>query len=67
MEFKITVDVEEGHTREDVKARLKDALRKTSFQWRDCFAVTNLEGHHSGYIEGLKKGSEILDKVIARK
>ena len=29
MEFKITVDVEEGHTREDVKARLKDVLRKT--------------------------------------
>tara|TARA_R110002124_G_scaffold160564_4_gene327826 strand:+ start:2478 stop:2681 length:204 start_codon:yes stop_codon:yes gene_type:complete len=67
MEFKITVDVEGEHTHDDVKLRLKDALRKTSFQWKDCFVVTDLEGHHSGYIEGLKKGSEILNKVIAGK
>ena len=67
MEFKITIneiDQCEEDKREYVKARLEDTIKRSVFEWRNSFTISSLEGYLNGYVEGLSRGEEILDKII---
>ena len=67
MEFKITIneiDQCEEDKREYVKARLEDTIKRSVFEWRNSFTVSNLDGYLNAYIDGLNKGEKILDKII---
>ena len=66
MEFKITVNVDKNATRIDVKSRLEKAINESFFKWKDNFIVSNFDGYHEAYLEGLHKGEEIFNKAINR-
>ena len=66
MEFKITINVDKDATRIDVKSRLEQAISESSFKWKDNFIVSNFDGYHEAYLEGLHKGEEIFNKAINR-
>ena len=70
MEFKITISGIEQHEdnkREYVKARLEDSIKKSSFEWRNNFTISNLDGYHNGYLDGLNKSEQIFNGVINKK
>tara|TARA_R100000789_G_C2938950_1_gene131449 strand:- start:293 stop:502 length:210 start_codon:yes stop_codon:yes gene_type:complete len=64
MEFKIKVTVDKNATRADVKLRLEQAINESAFKWVDNFIVTDPSGYHDAYLEGLRKGEEILNQVL---
>ena len=67
MEFKITINGIEKHEdnkREFIKARLEDMIKKSVFEWRNSFNISNLDGYHEAYLEGLDKGEQIFNKVL---
>ena len=67
MEFKIIVSGIEQHKdneRKWIKARLEDTIKRSSFEWKNNFTVSNLDGYHNGYLEGLTKGEQIFNKVL---
>ena len=66
MEFKITVNVDKDATRIDVRSRLEQAINESFFKWKDTFTVSSLDGYRDAYLEGLRKGEEILDKVLTK-
>ena len=64
MEFKIKVTVDKNATRTDVKLRLEQAINESAFKWVDNFIITDPSGYHDAYLEGLRKGEEILNQVL---
>ena len=70
MEFKITIneiDQCEEDKREYVKARLEDTIKRSVFEWRNNFTISNLDGYLNAYIDGLNKGEKILNKIIDKR
>ena len=65
MEFKIVIngiETIDDNERKYIKARLEDSIKTSSFEWRNSFTVSNLDGYLNAYIDGLNKGEKILNK-----
>ena len=43
---------------------LEQAINESAFKWVDNFIVTDPSGYHEAYLEGLRKGEEILNQVL---
>ena len=70
MEFKIVIngiETIDDNERKYIKARLEDSIKKSSFEWRNSFTVSNLDGYLNAYIDGLNKGEKILNKIIDKR
>lgn len=70
MEFKIVIngiETIDDNERKYIKARLEDSIKTSSFEWRNSFTVSNLDGYLNAYIDGLNKGEKILNKIIDKR
>ena len=70
MEFKIVIngiETIDDNERKYIKARLEDSIKKSSFEWRNNFTISNLDGYHNGYLDGLNKSEQIFNGVINKK
>ena len=67
MEFKIVIngiETIDDNERKYIKARLEDSIKKSAFEWRNSFTVSNLDGYLNAYIDGLSKGEKIFNEII---
>ena len=70
MEFKIVIngiETIDDNERKYIKARLEDSIKKSSFEWRNSFTVSNLDGYLNAYIDGLSKGEKIFNEIIEKR
>ena len=70
MEFKIVIngiDTIDDNERKYIKARLEDSIKTSSFEWRNSFTVSNLDGYLNAYIDGLSKGEKIFNEIIDKR
>ncbi len=70
MEFKIVIngiETIDDNERKYIKARLEDSIKKSSFEWRNSFTVSNLDGYLNAYIDGLSKGEKIFNEIIDKR
>ena len=70
MEFKIVIngiETIDDNERKYIKARLEDSIKKSSFEWRNNFTVSNLDGYLNAYIDGLSKGEKIFNEIIDKR
>lgn len=70
MEFKIVIngiETIDDNERKYIKARLEDSIKTSSFEWRNSFTVSNLDGYLNAYIDGLSKGEKIFNEIIDKR
>ena len=70
MEFKIVIngiETIDDNERKYIKARLEDSIKTSSFEWRNNFTVSNLDGYLNAYIDGLSKGEKIFNEIIDKR
>ena len=70
MEFKIVIngiETIDDNERKYIKARLEDSIKTSSFEWRNSFTVSNLDGYLNAYIDVLSKGEKIFNEIIDKR